>query len=60
MLKQDELGQTLWNMVREKFPRKISSSFTLLHQGRKVNLFHFMWKQMMADQDADFLPCLIC
>lgn len=36
MLKQDDLGQTLWNMVMKKCPYKISSSFILLHQGRKV------------------------
>lgn len=36
MAKQDAPGQTLWNMVREKGPHKISSSFILLHQGRKI------------------------
>ena len=35
MLKQDELGHALWDVVQKKC-RSLPSSFILLHQGRKV------------------------
>lgn len=44
MLKKDELGQALRDNVQRRCP-KLHSSFTLLHQGRKISLRHTLREQ---------------